>query len=129
MGHTNEQMIRDAYAAFARGDFEGYWRACADDWAFHVPGRSRAAGTYRGRDGFFALVQKVGEMTGASFREEVHDVLANDEHGVVLAVHRFERNGRAFEYNTAHVYHVRDGKLAECWEQPLDQYAFDDAWS
>ena len=32
------------------------------------------------------------ELTGGTSQEEVHDVLANDEHGVVLAIRRFERN-------------------------------------
>ena len=50
-------------------------------------------------------------------------------HCVVLAFHRFEREGKPKEYRTAHVYHIRDGKLAECWEQPQDPTVFDDAWS
>jgi hypothetical protein len=33
------------------------------------------------------------ELTGGTFQEEVHDVLANDEHGMVLAIRRLERNG------------------------------------
>jgi hypothetical protein len=56
-------------------------------------------------------------------------VLANDGHGVVLAIHRLVRNGQPKEYRTAHIYHIRAGKLAECWEQPQDQFAFDEAWS
>ena len=47
---------------------------------------------------------------------------------MVLAVHRFSRNGQPKEYDTAHVYNIRDGKLAECWEHPRDERRFDDAW-
>ena len=128
MPHPNETMIREAYAAFGRGDFDGYLRACTDDWTFNVPGTSRVAGSYRGREGLMQIVEKIGQIAGTTFVEEVHDVLANDEHGVVLAIHRFEAGGRPREYRTAHVYHIRDGKLAECWEQPQDQAAFDAAW-
>jgi uncharacterized protein len=66
--------------------------------------------------------------TNGTFAEEVEDVLANDYHGIVLARHRFQRDGQPREYRTVHVYTIRDGKLAECFEHPRDQNAFDDAW-
>jgi ketosteroid isomerase-like protein len=47
---------------------------------------------------------------------------------VVLARHRFKRNGAAKDYRTAHVYEIRDGKLAQCYEQPRDSASFHDAW-
>ncbi len=128
MAHPNEQMIRDAYAAFGRGDIDGYLAACRDDFAFNVPGRSRVAGSYRGRAGFMRLVGAVMELSAGRFEEEVVDVLANERHGVVLAVHRFSRNGQQKEYRTAHVYDVRNGQLAACWEQPREPDAFEDAW-
>ncbi len=129
MAHPNEQMIREAYAAFGRGDLEGYWSVCTDDFTFNVPGRNQMAGSYRGKEEFLRLVGKLMELCGGQFEEEVHDVLANDEHGVVLAIHRFSREGKPKEYRTAHVYHIRGGKLAECWEQPREPDLFDDAWS
>ena len=55
------------------------------------------------------------EVTGGSFREEVEDVLANDHHAIVLVRDQFTRDGQSREYRTAHVYDVRDGKLAKCW--------------
>ena len=38
MAHQNEKLLRNAYAAFARGDLDGYWSACAPDFTFHVAG-------------------------------------------------------------------------------------------
>jgi ketosteroid isomerase-like protein len=129
MPHPNETLLRDAYAAFGRGDIEGYWSVCAPEFTFNVPGRNAMAGSYSGKDTFMGMVGKVMQLTAGQFQEEVHDVLANDEHGVVLAIHRFTRNGQAFEYRTAHVYELCDGRLQECWEQPQDQAAFDAAWT
>ena len=129
MPHAHETLLRDAYAAFARGDIDGYWSVCSPDFVFNVPGRNVMAGTYRGKDAFMAMVGKVMQLSGGQFQETVHDILANDEHGIVLATHRFSRNGRTYEYNTAHVYHVRDGRLIEAWEQPQDQTLFDEAWT
>jgi ketosteroid isomerase-like protein len=40
-----EATIREAYAAFARGDVEGYLRVCIEDFEFHVPGHNGISGT------------------------------------------------------------------------------------
>jgi uncharacterized protein len=128
MAHLLEAKVREAYAAFARGDIDGYLRHCTRDFCFNVPGRSAASGSFRGKEGLQQLLSKVMEVSVGTFREEVQDVLANDQHAIVLALHRFDRGGKAKEYLTAHVYEVREGKLGECWEQPRDQVQFDDAW-
>jgi uncharacterized protein len=128
MAHPLEAKVREAYAAFARGDLDGYLRHCAGQFCFNVPGRSAVSGAFRGKEGLDQLLRRVMEMSGGTFQEEVLDVLANDQHAVVLARHRFERGGKPKEYLTAHVYDVREGKLRECWEQPRDQVQFDDAW-
>ena len=41
---------------------------------------------------------------------------------------RFPRAGGLQDYRAAHVYDVRDGKLARCFEQPRDPAVFEDAW-
>jgi uncharacterized protein len=128
MAHPLEAKVREAYAAFGRGDVDGYLRHCTKDFCFNVPGRSAVSGSFRGKEGLDQLLRRVMEITAGTFREEVQDVLANDQHAIVLARHRFERSGKAKEYLTAHVYDVREGKLGECWEQPRDLVQFDDAW-
>src|SRR5215471_4092417 len=128
MAHPMEAIIREAYAAFGRGDLDGYLRHCAADWAFNIAGAGAIAGTYRGRDGLLELAGKAMATTNGTFTEEVEDVLANDHHGIVLARHRFTRDGKPREYRTVHVYTIHDGMLGECYEHPRDQNAFDDAW-
>lgn len=129
MAHPHEEMLRRAYADFARGDLAAYLNACTDAIVFRVPGRSIVAGTYdKGQFGA-DLIAKVMEATGGTFRETVVDVVANDTRGVVLARHEFERNGRTRGYNTAHIYRIENGRLAAFEEYPEDLYAFDAAWS
>ena len=128
MAHPIEGIIKEAYVAFARGDLDGYLRACSDDWNFNIAGNGAIAGTYRGKQGLYELAQKAMATTSGTFQEDVEDVLANDRHGIVLARHRFTRDGQQQEYRTVHVYEIRDGKLAACWEHPRDQAAFDAAW-
>jgi ketosteroid isomerase-like protein len=128
MAHPLEAIIREAYAAFGRGDVEAYLRPCTADFVFNVPGRGGIGGTYRGKEGLYELARKAIEITAGTFQEELEDVLANDHHAVVLARHRFTRDAQPMDYRTAHVYEIGDGKLAACWEQPRDQAVFDDAW-
>lgn len=128
MAHPTEATIREAYAAFGRGDLDGYFRACSEDWSFSVAGQGAIAGTYRGKQGLYELARKAMAATGGTFQEDVEDVLANDQHGIVFARHRFTRGGLQQEYRTVHVYEILNGKLFACWEHPRDQAAFDAAW-
>lgn len=128
MAHPLETSIRDAYAAFGRGDLDGYLRPCTADFTFQVPGRGGISGVYVGKPGVYELAVKAMEITSGTFQEEVEDVLTNDQHAVVLAWHRFTRDGVSRDYRTAHVYEIRDGKLAHCFEQPRDSAYFHEAW-
>jgi ketosteroid isomerase-like protein len=129
MAHKNEELLRSVYEAFTRGDMDAVLASCTDDVVFHVPGRSQVAGDHKGREGFMQMVGKVMQLTGGTFREEPHDILANDEHGVALLKHSLERDGRKFAYYTVHVWQIRDGKFTEWWEHPGDPIAFDEAYA
>jgi ketosteroid isomerase-like protein len=128
MAHSLESTIREAYAAFGRGDVDGYLKPCTEDFTFNIPGRGAIAGAWRGKEGLCELARMAMEVTQGSFREEVEDVLANEQHAVVLARHQFTRDGQPRHYRTAHVYDIRDGRLVNCWEQPQDLSLFDEAW-
>ena len=129
MSHPNEELLRKAYAAFARGDLEEYLRHCTDDIVFHVPGHGPLAGTYTRAEFFTPFISRLMELCDRTFRETVLDVVANDHRGLVLAEHVFQRRGRTHVYRTAHVYRIENGRLAEFREYPEDLYALDAAWS
>lgn len=128
MSHPDEQVLRSVYAAFARGDLDGHLAFCAEGITFHVAGRGQVTGDYTRAEFKHPFISEGVELTAGTFRETVREVVANERCGVVLARHEFERGGRAHAYDTAHVYKIRDGKLAEFVEYPADPYAFDEAW-
>lgn len=128
MAHSLEATIREAYAAFGRGDVDGYLAPCASDFTFNVAGRGGICGVWAGQKGLRELAAKAMAISGGTFNEEVEDVLANDRHAVVLARHCFMRDGSPKDYHTAHIYEIEHGKLARCFEQPRDPAAFHDAW-
>jgi ketosteroid isomerase-like protein len=128
MAHPNEENLRKGYEAFGRGDIDTVMTLLTDDIQWHVPGRNPLSRDYSGKEevgGFFA---KMMELTDGTFRVEVHDVLANDEHGVGLLRLSAQRDGKTLQVNDVHVWHVRDGKFSEFWAQPSDQYGFDEFW-
>lgn len=127
MAHPNEELIRSGYDAFNRRDVATIMSLLADDVVFHIPGHSQQSGDFSGKNGAGAYFSKVGELSGGTHRLEIHDVLANNEHAVALLRAKAERDDKTFDMNVAHVW--RQGKAAELWILPGDQYAFDEFWS
>jgi ketosteroid isomerase-like protein len=131
--HPNTRLIRDFYEVHARyyagGEIQPVSEMLTDDIAWHVPGRSPIAGHYHGKQEVLEYFRARSERASGSFRIEVRDVLANDQRAVVLAGGRATRDGQTLTWETAGVFRIADGKIAECWLLPFDQYEFDEIWS
>ncbi|MGQ0576885.1 MAG: nuclear transport factor 2 family protein [Pseudonocardia sp.] len=121
--HANETVLRAALAAIAAGDPAALAEVMAEDVVVHVPGRSRLAGDHHGRGRFGARVR---ELTGGALTIEVHDVLGSDAHAVGVYTMRLRCPDRSLEWRHVNVYHVRDGKIVEVWQNPFEQDAFDE---
>jgi ketosteroid isomerase-like protein len=128
MAHPNEELVRRGYEAFLSGDMATLGDLFTDDIAWHAPGRNQLSGDYRGKEEVFATFAKVFELTGGTFKLEIHDVLANDTHAVVLARATGEREGRTLDDKSVQVFHITDGKVTEQWLHPGDAYASDEFW-
>lgn len=126
--HQNEILLRMAYDAQARGDIDAYIDLLSDDVVLHIPGRSRIAGDHGGKEEVRRHFAEVAALSGGTFRTQVHDVLAGEEHVVGLVDARAERDGQMVAMPRVHVWHVRNGKLAEGWVHPVDQYSYDSFW-
>ena len=130
MAHPNEDLVREGFAAFGRGDMDALRKQFfADDVRWHTPGRGPLAGDYEGTEQVLQFFARVFEVTGGTFSFELHDVLANDEHAVALVSTRAERAGKQLTDNLVQISHLRDGKASEVWTQSADQYASDEFYS
>jgi uncharacterized protein len=130
MAHPNENLVREGFAAFGRGDMDAMRNQFfADDVRWHTAGRSLLAGDYEGPEQVIQLFARIVELSDGTLSLELHDVLANDEHAVALFTARGERAGKQLNDNQVLVYHFRDGKVSEVWGQGTDLYAFDDFFS
>jgi uncharacterized protein len=129
MAHPNQELLRSGFDAFAKGDVDTLRELFDQSAAWHVPGRSQLSGDYQGVDAIVGFFARTMELTGGSFRAELHDVVANDEHAVALYVTRGEREGRTLENRDVLVSHIRNGKIAEAWLLTDDLYAADEFYS
>jgi ketosteroid isomerase-like protein len=127
--HPNEDLARRGFEAFAIGDMATLNELFADDIVWHSPGNNQLSGTYRGKGQVFAQFQKVAEMTGGTFKVDIHALLGDDEHVVALTRASGEREGMTLNDNTVQVLHVKDGKVTESWLHPGDAQAADELWS
>lgn len=128
MAHPNEDLIRRGYEAFSRGDMQALDELLADDVVWHTAGRSSIAGDRRGKAEVFELFRMLAEGTNGTLKLEVHDVLANDEHGLGLFRLTAEREGRRIDDKGVNVFHITNGKVTEAWGHAGDQYAVDEFW-
>jgi ketosteroid isomerase-like protein len=129
MSHPNEELLRQGYEAFAKGDLPTVMSIFDEDIVWHSPGRSPLAGDYKGHQQVQEFFGRIFEISGGTFSNEIHDILANDEHAAVMVRVTAQRPGRSFDALTCHIWHLRDGKATEFWNLTLDPYAADEFWS
>ena len=128
--HPNVEYARRGYAAFGSGDLATLSELIADDAVWHAQGVGPLSGDYHGRDQVFGFFGRLAEETGGTFRLDVHDILANDEHTAVLATLTASRNGKSIEVPVVNVTHNEsDGKITEFWTSTTDPQAALDFWA
>lgn len=128
MAHPNEELVRRGYAAFGSGDMATLDQLFADDIVWHAPGRNQLSGTFRGKQEVFDSFKKTFELTGGTFKLDIHAILVDDEHAAVLVTATGEHDGRTLHDNSVQIFHIKDGKVTEQWLHPGDQYASDEFW-
>lgn len=95
------------------------------------PGNNLLTGTYRGKEEVFGFFGKLMELTDGTWHLDLHDIVGNDDHVVVLARYKAQREGKQpIEVNAAGVWHVTaQGQFTEYWDLLEDQAAEDEFWS
>jgi ketosteroid isomerase-like protein len=127
--HPNVELTRRGYDAFAKGDLATLSEQIAEDATWHVLGVGPLSGTYHGQNEIFGFFGRLAEETGGTFRLDVHDVLANDEHAVALCMLSASRGNKSIGIPVANVTHIRDGKVTELWTATTDPQASIDFWT
>ena len=113
--HPNATLFRKGYEAFDTGDIDYLRSILAEDVAWHSAGTGRLAGDRRGRDEVLMYFAELAQATDGSFKLDVHDIVANDEHAVAMVTGHWVFEGKPYEDKGVQVVHVKDGKVTESW--------------
>jgi ketosteroid isomerase-like protein len=122
--HPNAALARRIAEAFNSGDTTAMADVIADDVEWHEIGRAEPI---MGKE---ALAARFGMGSGApppyEITAELHDVIANDDHTVVLATAHATKDGKTLDYKVAEIYHLKDGKITARWAVSDDTAAIND---
>ena len=114
MSRENVEIVRLAYEAANRADFETADSYVHPEIEFHTYGHSPEAGVYRGKE----AVRKYNEGLFGQFKSirfEVEELVdAGDRVVVVTTQHAVPKGGQAeMNVHVVEVWTIRDGLLAE----------------
>jgi len=126
----NAAIMRRAYAAFNSADINTLIELFDESAVWHLPGRSRFADDYQGRDATLAYFAQLGQETGGTFQAELQHVLADDEDRVVgIQRSRAQRDGKRLDVGNCIVFQLKDGRVTDGREHFHDLYAWDEFWA
>jgi len=110
--HPNASLVRESFSAMTRGDTQWMSDHLADDVVWHVGGNSKMAGEYRGKETVLGMMPP----SEGGNQIDVHDVVANDDHAVLIGTAHLEApDGDSVDYKFVNVFHISDGKVTEAW--------------
>jgi ketosteroid isomerase-like protein len=65
----------------------------------------------------------------SEFDQELHAILADEEHAVALVKTTAARGGKELKYDAVFVFHITGGKMTETWFTPVDHAAVEAFWA
>ncbi|MDZ4678073.1 MAG: nuclear transport factor 2 family protein [Oligoflexia bacterium] len=129
MKHPNAALLEKLYADYSKGDMQAVLNACAEKMTFQVPGKSKLAGKFTKVNFVSGFIEPLKELSGGTLKTEVHDILAGDQHVVVLVSQHVTRKNETVQLRSAHVWRFENAKPVAWYEYPRDLYQFDTTWS
>lgn len=121
----NYETMQTYLGHVAAKDWQAAQAFFADDVVAHVSGRNVLSGTYEGAAAFMGYLGQATAMLD-SLEIAPHDLLASDDHAVVLATITSVRGGKTQSSDRVVVYHLDGDKITELWIIDADQQAVDD---
>ena len=107
--HPNAAVIRNLNDAMTARDMEKGAAYIADDVVWHEIGSDEPI---RGKAQLASRYYDVGDI---DLKYDIHDIVANDDHVIVLGTANVTRAGKSLSYRTAEIYHVNGEQVTERW--------------
>ena len=113
MSSDNKQLLRRMYDAYNEGDFDTVLANMTDDVTWYVPGAAPFAGHRTGRNQVREFFNELSRTVQID-EFDADEILADGDNVVVIGRQRatVRETGRHFETQWAHVYTLRNGKVA-----------------
>ena len=127
--NPNVALHRKGHEAFSRGDKDTLAEIIAEETVWHTAGRSLISGEYSGRDGVFAFLEQMAELTSGTLEIEDQYFLGNGDRTVALFRLTATRGDKTLNADFCEVVRWRDGQVIEDWGFAFDQYTYDEFWS
>lgn len=127
--HFNVDIFRRLYDSFTTGDMVKVAEEFADDLVWHVPGRNSISGDYKAPDEALGCFAKMVESTAGTYKPQLHDILANDEHVAAHLHATAHRNDKTLDQDYVFILRIENTKIAEVWEFWNDGPAWEEFWS
>jgi ketosteroid isomerase-like protein len=129
--HPNVARVQRALEARARGKFDEedtriILDAFTDDAVWHMGG---AWADVQGKDALLAQWKAVAEASDDSFKVELHEMFADDDHAIGISTIRARNGERTMEMKEIQVFHLTpDGKIREFWGIVADEDELNAFW-
>ena len=123
----NIEMARKGYQAFNEQHLEDAMDTIDDDIVWHSGGENPISGEFKGKQAVMELFMKFGQLTEGTSEFDIHDVVASEDHTVVIGTATATRHGRTHASRFVDIIHpAKDGKAKEFWRFVEDQAADDE---
>jgi ketosteroid isomerase-like protein len=113
MAQPNEALLRETYEAVGQGDLQVLLDALADDVRWADSSLGPLAGEYRGKEAVGVFFAMMFEVYAGTLQLDVLDVVANEDHAVVLTREHGKIGGEPVSWRGTHIWTFRDGECAE----------------
>ena len=123
----NIEMARKGYQAFNEQHIDEAMETIHDEILWHAGGESPISGEYRGKQAVMEFFMKFGQLTEGTSEFDIHDILASEEHTVIIGTATATRHGRTHTTRFVDIVHpAADGRAKEFWRFVEDQAADDE---
>lgn len=130
MSEKNIALVKEGYAAFARGDIPALLELLADDVEFvlHYPQNPTLGGRYRGRASVADWLQRLDQEVEVTLFSPDQFIASGDQ-VVVLGrqAGRVRSTGRHGQLEWVNLFTVHNGRVTR-FEEFLDSYALARLW-
>lgn len=124
--HPNVSIVREGFEAFQKGDMEWMDAHLSDGVIWHVGGNSKWAGSYEGKAKVLDFFGRQAQALGGPPSLDIHDILGNDEHVVVLGTASATApDGSSAEWKYVQTFHIEERKATEVWGMAENDAAVD----